>query len=93
MTHPILRAQESAILSAPGKRTGNLEKKTNHSHPGWSQVRSGRHCKDSDSLLKDGELLESSEQRSNITLHFTGIILDDLLRIEQKGMSVIREAG
>lgn len=76
-----------------GREQEIWRKKTNHSHPGWSQVRSGRHCKDSDSLLKDGELLESSEQRSNITLHLTGIILDDLLRIEQKGMSVIREAG
>lgn len=77
MTHPITRGQESVILSAPGKRTGNLEKNTSHSHSGGRMSDLVGTVRTLVLFRKMGNL-QSSEQGSNRTLHFKGIIPDDL---------------
>lgn len=53
-------------------------------------VTSCRYRKDSGCLLKNGKRLEGSEQRSNRTLHFKGLTLAALLRMDQRRVRVLK---
>lgn len=90
MTHTILRVQEPVTLSVLG-RTGNLGKKLLAlPSRGTHHIRSCRCYKDSDSVLKDGKLLEGFEQR-RVTWHynFKGIIPAVLLKTDHKRIGVL----
>lgn len=57
---------------------------------GSHHVTSCRYCKDSGSIRKNRKLLGGSKQRNNI-LHFSGITLAALQRMDQRRVGVLTE--